>query len=287
MTPTISIILSVYNQFDRLEKVFAGLEHQKFTDFEIIVSDDGSSDEFLTKLNNYAQASPLTIKHVWHEDKGFRKTTILNKSVQAATADYLLFLDGDCVPHPRFLEEHIRNREPNTIVTGRRVFLSPKLTDWLTLEKIREGIHGSSGFMLKILADSVWGETIQAEKSLYKRNLPFGFLLKEKYKGILGCNFSLYKQELLEINGFDERYRAPAIGEDTDLQYRFAMLNKKFKPITYYALQYHLYHKQQARPQINKDIMQTVIDAGKPWTEYGIQKSEAAQAYLKTLSPTN
>ena len=283
--PKASIIISVYNEFPRLQKVLAGLERQTKQDFEIVFSDDGSNEDTVTALQKYAESSKVPTQHIWHEDNGFRKTIILNKSIQAAKSDLLIFLDADCVPHPKYVEEHFAHRAPNTVVTGRRVHLSPKLTEWLTLDRIKSGALEKPWFTLKIFANSLNG-TKQAEKAIYKRNLPFNNLLKEKYKGILGSNWSVNKKDLFEINGFDERYLAPAAGEDTDPQFRFAFAGKKVIPIGYHALQYHLYHKQQPRPQINKDIMQTVIDAGKPWTEYGIKQTEEAKAYLKTLSPT-
>src|SRR5262245_11113421 len=94
--PQATVIISVYNRIDFLKLVLSGLERQTFTDFEVIISDDGSGEAFVTELNHIIADSNLDITHNWHEDNGFRKNKILNSSVIKAKADYLIFLDGDC-----------------------------------------------------------------------------------------------------------------------------------------------------------------------------------------------
>jgi len=74
--------------------------------------------------------------HVWHEDHGFRKNQILNKAIAIAAGDYLIFIDGDCIPHKEFVKEHYCNKALKTCLTGRRVNLSESLTNKLTPEKI-------------------------------------------------------------------------------------------------------------------------------------------------------
>ena len=101
---TIGVIISTYNNPRWLEKTLWGYEHQLLKADEIIIADDGSGEETRQLIGRYAQRLP--IRHVWHEDRGFRKTTILNRALEQATADYLVFTDQDCIPRADFLATH-------------------------------------------------------------------------------------------------------------------------------------------------------------------------------------
>ena len=138
--PQVSLIIAFYNKIDYLKLVLAGLERQSNTDFEVIIADDGSSTEVVGELEKIAALSPLKIRHLWHEDRGFRKNKMLNRTVRESAADYLVFIDGDCVPHREFVKEHFESREAKTSLTGRRVNLSKKITGKLTPENVKDGL---------------------------------------------------------------------------------------------------------------------------------------------------
>lgn len=269
--PKATVIISVYNKFDFFERVLAGFEKQSIKDFEVILADDGSHEQTVDAIRRYQQQAPIKLRHIWHEDKGFRKTRIMNKAVIAAAADYLIFVDGDCIPHPRFVEEHLAHAAPGIVACGRRANLSQKLSDWLTAEKIRGGALEKT-FSLKLLADSITGNSRDAEKAIYIRNSPLKPLFPQKFRGLLGCNFSLYKKDLLDINGFDERYEAPAAGEDTDPEYRLGWAGKKFISVKNYAIQYHLYHKLLPRPEQSQQVLAKVLEEQQAYTPYGINQ---------------
>jgi len=87
----VSVILSTYNQPKWLEKVIWGYECQSYKDFELVIADDGSGPETIELINRYKQNTALNIVHVWHEDRGFQKSEILNKATKASQGDYLIF----------------------------------------------------------------------------------------------------------------------------------------------------------------------------------------------------
>ena len=91
-------------------------------------------------------------------------------------------------------------------------------------------------------------------------------------RGLLGCNFSLYKKDIIAINGFDERYEAPSIGEDTDVQFRLELNGVKVKSLNHIAVQYHLYHNLQERLQVNLDLFEEVKKLNLAFTSYGLIK---------------
>jgi len=103
-----ALIVTTYNAPDYLSRVLDGyLFQERFPD-ELIVADDGSGAETAEVVERFALRSPFPVRHVWHEDRGFRAAAIRNEAVKAATADYLIFTDGDCIPHPSFVSDHLR-----------------------------------------------------------------------------------------------------------------------------------------------------------------------------------
>ena len=266
--PDVSLIISFYNRIDYLNLVLAGLEIQSFKNFEIIIADDGSDGKSVNAVENLSADFPQIIKHVWHEDKGFRKNRILNKAIQVSSSEYLIFIDGDCVPHPEFIKEHFENKKEKQSLTGRRVNLSKKFTHKLSIENIKNGYlqNGMPG----LIFDGILGDSFDVEKGFYFRSQWIRKLFNKKKRGLLGCNFSLFKKDFLEINGFDERYEAPSVGEDSDVQYRLELNGTNIKSLNHIAVQYHLYHKLQERPVKNLELFSEIKAAKIFFTPFGI-----------------
>jgi glycosyltransferase involved in cell wall biosynthesis len=263
-----SVIAAFYNNIKYLKLVLAGFERQTEKDFEIIIADDGSKEDVVKEIEFIASNYSFRIKHIWHPDKGFRKNKILNQAVLASEAEYLIFIDADCVPHSKFVEEHINEKEENKALTGRRVNLSQKLTDLLTEENIKDGFLETNN--LRMINDAIFGQSNYVEKGFYFENKFLRNLFNKKARGLLGCNFSLHKKNMFAINGFDERYEAPSIGEDSDVQFRLELNGIKVKSVNHIAVQYHLYHKLQERLQKNLDLFEEVKKESLAFTKFGL-----------------
>jgi glycosyltransferase involved in cell wall biosynthesis len=98
---SISVIVSVYKNVEALRVILDALEKQSVAVDEIIISEDGESREmehFVATLHNNK------IKHIRQKDEGWRKNKALNNAIRNASSQYLIFIDGDVVPHPRFVE---------------------------------------------------------------------------------------------------------------------------------------------------------------------------------------
>ena len=267
-----SIIIAFYNRLDYLQLVLAGLENQTFRNFEVIIADDGSDSQTVSDLKILLSKSPLNVKHIWHEDQGFRKNKILNQAIMRSSNSYLIFIDGDCIPHREFIGEHIKNAENNIVLTGRRVNLSKKISGNLTSALVKKGFFDDGFFTL--LKDGMFGKSKDVEKAIYIRSVVIRNILNRKKRGLLGCNMSVHKNDILHINGFDERYQAPSVGEDTDIQYRFELIGMHIKSLNQMAIQYHLYHEMQTRPPQNIALFEKVKKSGKAYTPYGIIRKE-------------
>lgn len=221
MSMKCSLIISVYNDIETLILILEALKVQTEKQFEVIIADDGSNENFVKKLNEIKPFFPYKIIHLWHEDLGWRKEVILNKAIVASNSEYLIFIDGDCIPHHQFIEEHLSFAKKGKVVAGRRVMLTEELTKSITKEMISSRkIHRFVA--IRVLLSSFFGKVRHAEESIRITNKWLRkIFLKERFHDLLGCNFSIYKQDMLKINGFDERFSYPGIGEDTDVEARF------------------------------------------------------------------
>ena len=268
--PKASIIISVYNRFDFLQLVLAGLETQTESDFEVIVSDDGSGEEFVRQLAQLRASSPLRLQHRWHADDGFRKNQILNTSVRAAAGAQLIFLDGDCIPHPEFVAEHLAYGGAGRCLAGRRIDLSAQLTRRLTPAAIRQGTLQRPGTMLGQLNDFLLRRTFHFMNGFYVTSPVLRRYFNRKERGLLGANFSVMKADLEAINGFDERYTAPTFGEDSDVEFRLRLTGIRIIPVLNIAVAYHCHHKLLPRPEVSKALYEQVVREGIAFTPYGL-----------------
>ena len=267
----VSVILAFYNRPDYLKLVLAGFERQTFRNFEIIIADDGSNSEVIQEIEKISKPLPFPLTHLWQEDNGFRKNKILNRAISSANSGFLIFIDADCVPHSEFVKEHYECRKNGICFTGRRVNLSQKFTDLLTPQKIKDGFLENSKF--RLIRDGFFGQSFDVEKGIYFKNKFLREYFNSKKRGLLGCNFSINKEDILKINGFDERYEAPSIGEDSDVEYRLNLCGIKTLSLNNIAVQYHLFHKLQSRPQKNLDLFEAVKKNGTYYTQFGIRKT--------------
>jgi glycosyltransferase involved in cell wall biosynthesis len=267
--PLLSLIIAVYNKPDFLEKIFLSLESQTFTDFEIVVADDGSGPRIAELVGRYSSQMRRPAVHVWHEDQGFRKTIIANKAVAAAHADYLVFIDGDCILHRKFLESHFRHRARSVALAGRRVTLDRDITESLSNDDVASGRMEKPWFW--------WNHCEKAERKhgLYLPILqPFSNLKKKGYS-MYGSNFSLFKEDYYSVNGYDEGIIGRGV-EDDNLRARLKLSGAVVRSITRIALQYHLFHKADPVPHSRELILEYCFPK-QAWAEKGLVKKGAGR----------
>ncbi len=252
-----------------MEKVVASLKNQTLKHFEIVVADDGSGAEISACIKRFSQWFSVPIKHVWHEDKGFRKTIIANKAVCEALSGYLVFIDGDCVLHHRFLESHFRHRRIRTAQAGRRVMLDKEITERLTNDDIASRRIERPFFWWRHCAPQDRKHGLFLPGLLWIENM-----LKKNYS-FYGSNFSVFKDDLLAVNGYDERIIGRGI-EDDNLRERLKLNGIAVRSVTREALQYHLYHSSGPVPHAPQAIQEFCYPK-KAWADEGIQKSEKSE----------
>lgn len=238
MTPLCTLIISVYKNTRFLGCVLDSLTFQTEQRFEIIISEDGDSEEMRTFLEKRRFLHPW--QHLTQKDEGWRKNRALNNAIRATHTDHLIFIDGDCVLHPHFVEMHVRHFRPDAILAGKRVMLSQRLS-----ERIMNNPQKIKSLQPAIWSALVWHRgTKRAEEGVFLS--PDGWLgfipRKRRLTFLTGCNMSFSRQAIEHINGFDEDYVLPAYGEDADLLWRFRMAGYPLVSLRNMAVEYHLWH---------------------------------------------
>ena len=227
----VSVIVAVYKDVEALELIIESLKNQTYKNFEVIIAEDGQDEKMQTFIKSIKD---LDIKHTTQEDIGVRKSKSQNNGIKTSSGEYLIFIDGDCILYSDFIEKHLKLSSPLNIISGRRVNLGPKYSSFLRNKNITS-LWLEKNFTKKYFDISKDAREEKHTEEGFKIK-PFSFLhkiLHLKYKkkdvSILGCNFSCYKQAMIDINGFDEELGNSAYASDTDLEWRFKALGCKIK----------------------------------------------------------
>jgi len=236
-----TLIIAIYDNIQFLKVILDSLRYQTEKDFEIIIAEDGENIKVKDFISQYPFNQPW--QHLTQKDEGWRKNKAMNRAIRAAKADWLIFIDGDCVLHPRFIEMHLRYADENTILAGKRVRL-----DEITSKRLLEDssyVQKLQRFLIPKLVSGKGGIKNIEEGIFISPSGLFSFIPKvRKLRNLKGCNMSFSKKAIYAINGFDEDYILPAIGEDFDLTWRFDKAGFNYKSVRNLAVQYHLHHPE-------------------------------------------
>lgn len=266
-----SVIISTYNQPEWLQKALHGYLYQTFTDFEMLIADDGSDERTQKVIEDFQQLAKFPIRRIWHEDQGYRRQTILNVALLEAQHDYIIMTDGDCIPRPDFLEVHAKYAKPGHFLSGGYCKLPMDLSKFLTVEDIASG----KAFDIQYLRDHGLTEF----SPIFKISLPLPLApLVDKITPTKptwnNCNASGWKSDLIAVNGFNEDMQYG--GADRELGERLANYGVTGLQIRYQAIVLHLDHKRGYKtPETmkkNQAIRDAVIATKSVWCSNGIKK---------------
>jgi len=241
----VSLIVAVYKDVEALSLIVESLRTQTYKNFELIIAEDNNSDE----MRSFVSAiKDLEVIHTSQEDIGIRKSRSQNNAILASTGEYIIFIDGDCLPYSTFIESHALLAKKGQVLAGRRVNLGPKYS-----EKIRTGKMSALQLEHKYIQKipSLWRDCLEGhvEAGIYIKphSILFQKWIYSKTSSIVGCNFSCFKSDLIAINGFDESYGETSIPDDTDIEWRLRALGLQVKSCKFTANQFHLYHTRSYR----------------------------------------
>ena len=249
----ISVVITTYNRPDALSLVLRGLAAQTEGGFEVVVADDGSQEETAAVLAGLKPGLPYALRHVWQPDEGFRAPMARNRASAVATGDYIVFLDGDCVPLADFIAQHVRLAEAGWFVSGNRVLLDRKLSARATAEQLPLWSWSRGQWLKARLAGRV--NRVTPVLRLFD-----GSRSRTDLVGAKSCNLAVWRQDLLAINGFDEDF----IGwgyEDSDLVQRLFNAGKRRRASRWAIPVLHLWHGalDRSRERVNFARLQQSI----------------------------
>ena len=235
---SVSIIVSCFNQNRSVSEIIDRLETGSHTIQEVIVADDGSNPPLDISRTNSCSKRIHKYVFLTHENQGFRKCKILNQAIQESTSEYIVFLDGDCLPHKHFVKDHMAMAEKRYFVQGRRCFVDE--------EYVPQLLNLKTSLFKLISLGKVSGliKSARLPVPVIKRN--------SSMYGILGCNLGIWREDLLSINGFDEDYEGWG-REDSDLGARLYNLGLKRKMVYGRSVVYHLNHPENSRGNLESN----------------------------------
>ncbi|MCS6897068.1 MAG: glycosyltransferase family 2 protein [Nitrospira sp.] len=253
-----TVIVTTYNRPDALACVLEGYCRQSDREFSLVIADDGSTEETATVVRSFAREGGLRLTHVWHEDRGFRAAAIRNRAVAATEADYIIFTDGDCVPSRRFVEAHKTLAEQGYFLGSHRILLSEALTKrvlreqppierWRWTEWMRLWAKGDADRLLPLVTVPDWS---------FRKWMP------NRWKGIKTCNLSVWRSDLVRVNGLDESYEGWGL-EDSDLVIRLLRAGVRHKSARFAAPVFHLWHPEQDRAKLpeNRKRLESLLSS--------------------------
>ena len=271
--PAISVLISTYNEPQWLEWVLLGYARQTFADFEMIVVDDGSGPETRACIEALRTELPYELRHFWQPDLGYRKCTAMNRGIEMARADYLIFSDGDCVPRADFVACHAAQRRPGRFLSGGYSKLPMDLSHRIGREDILSGratdyawlaANGLRRHTLKLRARRDW------MRGLLNRMTPVA-------PRFHGHNASAWKADIVRVNGWDERMQYG--GQDLELGERLNHAGVRGKTIRYSAICVHLEHARgHNKPGMRENCLAIRGETRRlraTWTEHGIRRDMA------------
>lgn len=267
----VSVIISTYDHPEWLRKVLEGFRYQLHREFELVIADDGSGADTREVIDRFRSSSGIPVIHVWQPDEGFQKSRILNKAIEAATSDYLVFTDGDCIPRRDFLKVHAKRAEKGRFLSGGYFMLPMETSKAITDADIASG----NAFLADWLQDHGLPWTFRLLKLTARGRIQqFLNFITPTRPTWNGHNASGWKSDLVAVNGFNEDMKYG--GQDRELGERLVNLGIRGKQIRYSAVCIHLDHKRSWKTAesiaFNKSVRAHTRKEKLTWTPQGIVK---------------
>lgn len=262
----VSLLIATYNWPEALSLVLQSVQNQSVLPNEIIIADDGSKNETRQLIDNFKTTTAIELHHVWQEDNGFRLAKIRNKAIAKAQFEYIIQIDGDIILHKDYIKDHINYAAKNSFITGPRVLLSKEATQLALKNKtinfnpFTKNIKNRfNAVYLPFVNRFIESKTSPLEKLIFK---------------VRGCNMSFWRQDLLEVNGYDEQFKTWG-REDSELASRLIKKGVGLRKLRLAGIQYHLDHNEQDKNNIelNNAILEKNKATSSFWCENGISKS--------------
>jgi len=246
-----------------LAKVLEGLTYQTRSADEVIVSDDGSGEETEKIVHRFMKSSKYPIYHIWQEDRGFRAARIRNKAIKKSVGQYIILLDGDCIPGKHFIKDHLSLAKKGRFFQGKRILINRKLSRVFTYKDAN-----SFREMVKYIFLGYVSNGHHAIRCPW-----FPAYSSIRLRGIRSCNMGLFREDIFSVNGFNQDF----IGwgrEDSELAVRLYKYGIRRREHPFMAVCHHLWHEGNKRERLakNDELLRKAIESNKYYCANGIEK---------------
>ena len=235
---SLALIVNTFNQPDYLGRVLAAVSHQTQRPDEVLLADDGSGDETRVVFERWAGAQTFRTGHVWQKNEGFRRSRILNQAIALARSNYLVFLDSDTVPHPRFVTDHQAQAADGFFVQGHRALIGQRAAEWFG----KNDFAADRFRALRLGQLGGWKHAFHWPRPLRR--------VRHDLNGIRGCNLGIWRDPLVKVNGYNEAF----VGwgrEDSELAVRLMNAGVRRLDVRGWALCFHLWHPPASRGNLS------------------------------------
>lgn len=257
----LGLIINTANQPDYLRRVLRAVSAQSFLPDEVLLADDGSGPDTAQSFAEWSSGERVRTEHAWQKNEGFRRARILNEAIGRSRSDYIVFLDGDTIPHPEFVADHRRLGRTGRFMQGHRALVGQKAANWFGLSTLSSDRRRA-----------FWSGQIEGWKHAFRWPRP---IIRERQdlKGIRGCNLAVWREDLVKVNGYNEAF----VGwgrEDSELAVRLMNLGVRRLDVRGWALCYHLWHRPANRSglQANDEVLLNAQRAGSKRCENGLEQ---------------
>jgi glycosyltransferase involved in cell wall biosynthesis len=259
---TVALLISTYNWPQALELVLRSLANQTRLPDEVVIADDGSGDETALIIAEFKALNLFPIKHIWHEDLGFRKSLIVNKAVKSITADYIIEIDGDIITDPNFIQDHLNAARPGHFVQGSRAMI--------TENKTKEILS------TKEITFSIFSSGLYSRFNALRLPMLTGIFLLDPSNPfhIKGCNLAFWKKDFIAVNGYNNDFKGWG-GEDYEFGARLLHSGIRRVRLKMAALAYHIFHPDNSRANIKQNdlIYRATITEKLKYSRNGFKES--------------
>lgn len=262
-----SLIITTYNQKERLALVLDSVRDLAVLPTEVLIADDGSAQDTRILIESFAHDFPCPLRHIWHEDRGFRASEIRNKAIKAARGEYIIIIDGDMILEPHFVADHLTYAKPKVCLQGSRVILDSKETKNL-IECYQKGCERAYKIAFNKGGIKAKRIGVLAQWIYRASKVDYGvFQTRELVKGVRSCNMSFFKADCEAINGFNESF----VGwgrEDSEFVARFLFNGGQLRRLKFAGVAYHIYHDENPRDmlEVNHNIyLETIREKKIQW----------------------